>query len=70
MYFDKVNRNQSKFMKNLKFLIFSIFLENCYFVGFFMRKKLYLGAEMINFDSKTRFGKNIKFYYEVNNKMT
>jgi hypothetical protein len=30
-----------------------------------MKNRLYLGAELTNFDSKTRFGKNIKFYYEV-----
>jgi hypothetical protein len=33
-----------------------------------MENWLYLGAELTDFDSKTSFGKNIKFYYEVFNK--
>jgi hypothetical protein len=32
-----------------------------------MENRLYLEAEMTNYNSKTRFGKFIKFYYEVQN---
>jgi hypothetical protein len=53
--------------KNFKFLIFSIFSKSCDFAGFAMKKWLYLGESMTDFDSKARFGKFIKFCYEVSN---
>jgi hypothetical protein len=43
---------------------------NRYFAGFSMRTWRYLDARLTNSDSKTRFGKYIKFYYEVQNMKT
>ncbi len=45
-----------------------IFPRSRDFAGFVMRKLLYLDAETTDFDSKTRFGKFIRFYSEIHNK--
>jgi hypothetical protein len=54
--------------KNVQFSVFSFFSKICDFAGFAMENRLYLEAEMTDFKSKTRFGKFIKFYYEIHNK--
>jgi hypothetical protein len=54
--------------KNFNISIFSIFPRSRDFGGFVMRKYLYLDAETTDFDSKTRFGKFIRFHYETHNK--
>ncbi len=51
--------------ENIEFLIFLIFPKSHDFAGFAMRKKRYLDKGLIYFDFKTRFGKDIKFYYEA-----
>ncbi len=51
--------------KNFNILIFSIFSKSCDFAGFAKENRLYLGKVMTDFDFKTRFGKFIRFYYEV-----
>ncbi len=50
--------------ENFRIWNFSIFQKSGDFAGFPMENWLYLGAELTDFDSKTSFGKNIKFYYE------
>jgi hypothetical protein len=59
---------QTKKQKFQIFFFFSIFPKSCDFTGFAMDNRLYLKAEMTNFNSKTKFGKFIRFYYEVYNK--
>ncbi len=51
--------------ENIEFLIFLIFPKSHDFAGFAMRKKRYLDKGLTYFDFKTRFGKDIKFYYEI-----
>ncbi len=51
--------------KNFNILIFSYFSKSCDFVGFAKENRLYLGKVTTDFDFKTRFGKLIRFYYEV-----
>jgi hypothetical protein len=53
--------------KNLNISIFSIFSKSCDFAGFVKENRLYLGKVTTDFDFKTRFGKYIRFYYEVDN---
>ncbi len=56
-----------KKIKNFNISIFSTFSKSCYFAGFAKENKLYLGKVTTDFDFKTRFGKLIRFYYEVLN---
>jgi hypothetical protein len=51
--------------KNFNISIFSIFSKSCDFAGFAKENRLYLGKETTDFDFKTRFGKFIRFYYEI-----
>jgi hypothetical protein len=51
--------------ENIEFCKFSVFLKNRDFTGFSMENWLYLGARLIDFDSKPRFGKNIKFPQDI-----
>jgi hypothetical protein len=51
--------------KNFNISIFSIFSNSFDFAGFAKENWLYLGKVTIDFDFKTRFGKFIRFYYEV-----
>ncbi len=53
--------------KKVKISNFISFSKSWDFAGFAMENRLYLEAEMINFNSKTRFGEFIKFYYEAQN---
>jgi hypothetical protein len=48
-----------------RILIFLIFPKSQDFAGFAMKKKRYLDKGLTYFDFKTRFGKDIKFYYEA-----
>jgi hypothetical protein len=54
-------------MKKSKKFKLSIFSKSCDFAGFAMENRLYPEAGMTNYNSKTRFGKFIKFNYEVQN---
>jgi hypothetical protein len=56
-----------KKIKNFNILIFSIFSKSCDFAGFAKENRLYLGNVTTDFDLKARFGKFIRFYYEVDN---
>jgi hypothetical protein len=47
--------------ENIVFLNFLVFLKSRDFAGFSMENWLYLSAKRTDFDSKTRFGKDIKF---------
>jgi hypothetical protein len=51
--------------KNFNISIFSIFSKSCDFTGLAKENRLYLGKVMTDFEFKTRFGKFIRFYYEV-----
>jgi hypothetical protein len=47
--------------ENIEFWNFLVFLKSRDFASFSVENCLYLGARFTNFDSKTSFGKNIKF---------
>ncbi len=47
-----------------------MFLNSCDFSGVAMENWLYLGIDLSEFGSKTRFGKEIRFYYDVQKKKT
>jgi hypothetical protein len=51
--------------ENFEICNFSIFQKSGDFAGFSIGNWLYLCAEFTDLDSKTSFGKFIKFYYEV-----
>ncbi len=53
--------------KNFNISIFLIFSKSFDFAGFAKENWLYLGKVTTDFDFKTRFGKFIRFYYEVRN---
>jgi hypothetical protein len=54
--------------KNFNISIFLIASKSCDFAGFAEENRLYLGKVTADFNSKTRFGNYIRFYYEVHNK--
>ncbi len=60
-------KNEILSEKKVGFWKFSISSKIRYFAGFAMRKLLYFDTKFKDFDSKTWFGKYIKFYYEVDN---
>jgi hypothetical protein len=51
--------------KNFNITIFSIFSKSCDFACFAKENRLYFDKVTTDFDFKTRFGKFIRFYYEV-----
>jgi hypothetical protein len=66
-FLTKINRNQSKNMQILRKKF--DFSEKSWFCWFFDEKEAVSWRRpKTNSDSKTRFGKNIRFYYEIHNK--